>query len=112
MLVARRVDETIGTIRLVTPNPMAIDCSSFTPVATALYVLGLAVAPDAQGQGVGRGLMEAAKEVARRRPVEALWLDAYEHEAGAGLFYIKCGFQPRGRTTYGKISLKFHEWLS
>jgi ribosomal protein S18 acetylase RimI-like enzyme len=92
--------------------PWAIDASAFTPVTTALYVLGLAVAPDSRGRGVGRSLMDAAKHAARVEPAEALWLDAYEHEAGAGPFYLKCGFRQVGRTKYRQMPLVYYEWLT
>jgi ribosomal protein S18 acetylase RimI-like enzyme len=111
VLVARREAEIIGTVRLTTAKPWAIDSSCFTPVTSALYVLGLAVAPEARGQDVGRDLMEAAKNAARSRPVEALWLDAYDHSAGAGPFYMKCGFRKVGRTQYREVPLIYYEWL-
>ena len=111
VLVARRELQIIGTVRLTTAKPWAIDSSSFTPVTSAFYVLGLAVAPDAQGQNVGRDLMEAAKETARSRSIEALWLDAYDHVAGAGAFYQACGFRKVGRTQYREVPLVYYEWL-
>jgi GNAT superfamily N-acetyltransferase len=112
VLVARRAAQIIGTVRLAVALPWAIDVSCFTPVATALYVLGLSVAPDVRGLGVGRHLMDAAKEAANSRPAEALWLDAYDHEAGAGPFYLKCGFRQVGRTSYRKMPLIYFEWLA
>jgi len=42
---------------------------------------------------------------------EALWLDAYEHAAGAGPFYMKCGFRKVGRTQYREVPLGYFEWL-
>jgi predicted N-acetyltransferase YhbS len=111
VLVARRDAEIIGTVRLTTAKPWAIDSSSFTPVSSVLYVLGLAVAPEARGQHVGRDLMEAAKDAARSRSAEALWLDAYDHSAGAGPFYMKCGFRKVGRTQYREVPLIYYEWL-
>ena len=111
VLVARRDGEMIGTVRLARAKSWAIDASKFTPVTTALYVLGLAVVPEAREQGVGRCLMEAAKEAARAEPADALWLDAYEHIAGAGPFYLKCGFRQVGRTSYREMPLMFYEWL-
>jgi GNAT superfamily N-acetyltransferase len=112
VLVARRDADIIGTVRLARALPWAIDTTSFTPVTTALYVLGLSVAPDVRGQGVGRQLMEAAKEAAKSRPAQALWLDAYDHPAGAGAFYMKCGFRQVGRTSYRKMPLVYYEWLA
>jgi GNAT superfamily N-acetyltransferase len=112
ILVARRDGRIVGTVRLAASRPWAIDSIAFTPVASAFYVLGLAVAPDARGQNVGRELMEAAKDVARSRRVDALWLDAYDHVAGAGPFYLKCGFRKVGRTQYREVPLIYFEWLA
>jgi GNAT superfamily N-acetyltransferase len=111
VLVARRDTGIIGTVRLATAKPWAIDSSSFTPVGTAFYVLGLAVAPDCRGQGIGRRLMDAAKDTARSRRAQALWLDAYDHIAGAGPFYLRCGFRAVGRTQYREVPLIYYEWL-
>jgi GNAT superfamily N-acetyltransferase len=111
VLVARRDAQLIGTVRLVRALPWAIDSSAFTPVAKPWYVLGLAVAAQYRGQGVGRKLMEAAKNTATSWGAEALWLDAYEHEAGAGPFYAKCGFRKVGGTQHGGVPLSFFEWL-
>jgi predicted N-acetyltransferase YhbS len=111
VLVARVEGEIIGTVRLATAKPWAIDSSCFTAAKTPLYVLGLAVAPDARGHGVGRSLMDAAKDTARSLHAEALWLDAYEHSAGVGPFYLKCGFRKVGRTKYRDVPLSYYEWL-
>lgn len=111
VLVARKDGEIIGTVRLAKAIPWAIDVSAFTKVSSALYVLGLAVAPDLRGQGIGRCLMDEAKETVRAGTAEALWLDAYEHAAGAGPFYLKCGFRPVGRTMHREMPLMYYEWL-
>lgn len=96
VLVARQDSRIVGTVRLATAMPGAFDSSAFTRVHRALYVLGLAVAPDARHRGLGRALVEAAKETARASSFDALWLDAYDHPAGAGAFYEKCGFRRAG----------------
>jgi ribosomal protein S18 acetylase RimI-like enzyme len=111
VLVARSGAQIIGTVRLVRALPGLFDAGAFTPVANPWYVLGLAVAPQCRGQGVGRELMDAAKEAARSRGADALWLDAYVHEAGAGPFYEKCGFRQVGRTQYREVPLNYYEWL-
>ncbi|HET9863887.1 MAG TPA: GNAT family N-acetyltransferase [Steroidobacteraceae bacterium] len=112
VLVARQDDELVGTVRLARALPGVLDSSAFTPVEHSLYVLGLAVAPGRRGRGVGRQLMEAAKAAARSRGADALWLDAYDHPAGAGAFYLKTGFRDAGRTHRGEIPLRYLEWLT
>jgi GNAT superfamily N-acetyltransferase len=111
ILIARRDAEIIGTVRLARVLPGIIDSEAFTKVDTALYVLGLAVAPEVRRQGIGRDLMDAAKESARAWPANALWLDAYDHVAGAGAFYQACGFRAVGSSLKGEIPLIFYEWL-
>ena len=111
VLVARHDSDIIGTVRLARALPWAIDSGAFTPVTTAFYVLGLAVAPQSRGQGIGRKLMEATKETARLWSADALWLDAYDHIAGAGPFYVECGFREVGPSTRGEMPLTYYEWL-
>jgi len=112
VLIASQRDRIIGTVRLIRALPALIDSGSFTPVDTALYVLGLAVSPEARGQGVGRSLMEAAKAAAHAWPADALWLDAYQLAAGAGGFYEKCGFRAVGPSLRGEVPLMYYEWLT
>src|SRR5438034_9691241 len=89
VLVARSANRIVGTLRLATKKPWAIDTSYFTPCDKALYVLGLAVHPIAQRQGLGRRLVERGKQVAAAWPSDAIRLDAYDADAGAGEFYRK-----------------------
>jgi predicted N-acetyltransferase YhbS len=112
VLVARQQGHIVGTVRLATANPLAFDSGAFTSVETAIYVLGLAVAPACRKQGIGRELMEAAKDVARTRPAQALWLDAYDSDVGAGPFYSRCGFRRVGPTTFKEVALVYYEWLA
>jgi GNAT superfamily N-acetyltransferase len=44
----------------------------------------MAVTPVRQRRGIGRQLVEEAKTVARAWPSEAIRLDAYDSDAGAG----------------------------
>lgn len=111
VLVARRDSLMVGTVRLATANPLVFDSEQFTPVRTALYVLGLAVAPDWRKQGIGRELMEAAKREVWSRPADALWLDTYDNEAGAGAFYLHCGFRRVGPSSRKDLALMYYEWL-
>ena len=71
----------------------------------------MAVAPQMQRKGIGRQLLTAAITTARAWPADAIRLDAYDAEAGAGPFYAKCGFRPVGRVIYRKTPLAYFELL-
>jgi ribosomal protein S18 acetylase RimI-like enzyme len=111
VLVARRGKKIIGTVRMATQKPWAIDSSYFADVPKAIYIHGLAVASDSRGSGVARRLMVAIEKAARSWPADSLRLDAYDHEAGAAPFYLKCGFREVGRRTYRKVPLIYLEKL-
>jgi L-amino acid N-acyltransferase len=112
VLVAREGGQVLGSVRLATPNVPAIEAGGFTAVDSALYMLGLAVAPNARERGIARALVEAAKEIVRGQSIQALWLDVYDHAAGAGPFYRKCGFRAVGGTRDGEVPLVYYEWLT
>ena len=111
VLVARSNREIIGTLRLETKKPWAIDLSYFKSVSRPLYLHDMAVTPDRQRRGIGRQLVEEAKAVARAWPSEAIRLDAYDSDAGAAPFYAKCGFLEVGRKTYRGVPLVYFELM-
>ncbi len=99
----------VGTYRITTHKPWAIDRAFFTPVLRPLYLTDMAVAASHQRAGVGRALIAHAEAIARAHPAQAIWLDAYDADAGAGLFYAKCGFRECGRTVYRGAPLVYYE---
>lgn len=109
--VARRRGEPIATLTLTRKKPWAIDRSYFSPVAHPLYLIGMAVAPAAQRQGVGRHCIEEARRIAIKWPADAVFLDAFDADAGAGEFYRKCGFREVGRVAYKGSPLIYFEML-
>lgn len=111
VLIARKGKVIVGTLCLPTKKPWAIDVSYFTPVKTALYLISMAVLPSMQRQGIGRLLLTEAVRVARAWPADAIRLDAFDAEAGAGAFYAKCGFREVGRVVYRKAPLIYFEAL-
>jgi len=107
--VGRDGRKIVTIVRLATKKPWAIEVACFTPVKRPLYLTGLAVAPTHQGQGFGRLAMEDAVYVARQWPAHAVRLDAWDAEAGAGEFYVKCGFAECGRVRYKGSPLRYYE---
>jgi GNAT superfamily N-acetyltransferase len=96
-------------LRLATRKPWAIDVAWFTPVKRPLYLTGMAVAVGHQRLGLGRRAIEDACAVAEAWPADAIRLDAFDAEAGAGSFYARCGFTERGRVVYKGDPLVYYE---
>jgi GNAT superfamily N-acetyltransferase len=109
--IARRGKSVVGTFRLSTVKPWAIDSSRFTPSTTPLYLTDMAVLPDQQGHGIGRRCLAKALEVAAAWPADVIRLDAYDAAAGAGTFYEKCEFHEVGRASHHGVSLVYYERL-
>ena len=55
-------------------------------------ILGLAVSPQAQGQGIGKSLLQGLEEEAKRRGYEFIRLNSADHRLGAHAFYEKVGY--------------------
>jgi GNAT superfamily N-acetyltransferase len=111
VLILREAAAIVATLRLTTREPWAIDTSRFETVARPVYLHGLAVAPDFQRRGIGRQLVAHAKTVAGNLPGDAIRLDAYDSPAGAGPFYLSCGFREVGRVVYRRVPLIYFELL-
>jgi len=111
ILIARTDRRIAGTLRLATKKPWAIDTAYFTAAEKPLYLTGMAVHPKLQRKGVGRLLMKEPEALARAWPADAIRLDAFDAEAGAGGFYAKCGLREVARVTYKKDPLVYFELL-
>jgi GNAT superfamily N-acetyltransferase len=111
VFVARDRGAIVATLRLATKRPWAIDVSFFTPVPKALYLLGMAVRPDRQRRGLGRRCLTDAARLTRAHSANAIRLDAFDADAGAGPFYARCGYTERGRVTYRDAPLIYYELL-
>lgn len=113
ILIARDGGKIVGTLRLATKKPWAIDLGYFGSCGKSLYLTSMAVAPERQGRGVGRRCIAEAERIARTwpQPIHSIRLDAYNLPAGAGAFYAKCGFREVGRVTYRKTPLIYFELI-
>lgn len=98
--VGRLGGRIVSSLRLQTRKPWSIDPAYFTPVRRPLYLVGMVVAVPRQRRGIGRAALEDARAVALEWGADAIRLDAYDAAAGAGPFYLRCGWADRGRATY------------
>jgi GNAT superfamily N-acetyltransferase len=110
-LIARDGPNLVATLCLQTKKPWAIDVKYFTNVSKALYLISMAVHPDWQGKGVGRLILKEAENIARSWPSNAIRLDAWDADAGAGPFYAKCGFRGVGHVIYRTAPIVYYEML-
>lgn len=111
VFLARLENEIVGTWRLTTKKPWAIDPSYFSDCDQPLYLLAMAVPPNRQRQGIGRLCLQEALRIAKARAAQAIRLDAYDASAGGGGFYARCGWTERGRVTYRTAPLIYYECL-
>lgn len=108
---ARENDQIIATMTLSTKKPWAIDRAYFTSCKRPVYLTGMAVHPGWQRKGVGSRCIQEARRIALAWSGDALRLDAYDADAGAGGFYQKCNFQEVGRAIYRNTPLIYFEML-
>ena len=66
--IARRGAAAVGTFRLATKKPWAIDRSYFTDCKRPIYLTNMAVRPDYQRRGIGRSCLEHAIRRVREWP--------------------------------------------
>lgn len=109
--VGRDGRRVLTVLRLATKKPWAIDTSYFTPVRRPLYLTGMAISVAHQGRGFGRSALQDAVAVAAAWPADAIRLDTFDADAGAGGFYARCGFRERGRVVYKGDPLIYYELL-
>jgi GNAT superfamily N-acetyltransferase len=109
VLIATDAGAIIGTLTLSTRKPWAIEPAYFTRVKTPVYLTSMAVTPMLQSRGVGRAMLVAVDEAVRRWPAQAIRLDAFDADAGAGAFYAKCGYQETGCAVFRGVPLVYYE---
>lgn len=111
VFVVRDDDRIAATLTLATRKPWTIDRTYFTPVGRPVYLISMAVDPERQRTGLGRACVAEALDICRDWPADAVCLDAYDTDAGAGEFYRKCGFTEVGRATCRNTPLIYFERL-
>ena len=111
ILILQEDQKIIATLRLAHKKPWAIDTSYFTKCRKPVYLLAMAVMPARQRQGIGKQCLDEAQRIAATLGADAIRLDAYDANAGAGGFYKHCGYAERGQVTYRTAPLVYYEWL-
>ena len=111
LYVLRERGRIVATLRLLPKRPSEYDRPWFTHVRRPLFLYDMAVDPPRQRRGLGRACIEGAIRAARAWPADAIRLDAYDHPAGAGGFYEKCGFRETSRRTFFRAPLIYYEML-
>lgn len=109
--IARRGKTIVGTFCLATKKPWAIDRQFFSGVKRPLYLTDMAVLPALRRKGIGRRCIAKAIEVTRVHAGDAIFLDAYDAEAGAGEFYAKCGFTEVAHVAFRGVPLVYYQLL-
>ena len=89
ILVAEIDGQIAGWIKIVPPTPIASN-------AHVQQIQGLAVDPRCRRQGVGRGLIDAACELARSRGARRITLRVLGTNPGARRLYEAAGFAVEG----------------
>ncbi len=112
LYVMRMDGDIVASLRLATKKPWAIDRTYFTECDKPLYLTSMAVDPEFQRQGIGRRCLKEVEQEVFKWPADAVRLDAYDADAGAGGFYQSCGYREVGRATYRGTPLVYFEWLA
>ena len=65
--IGRSGKRIVTVLRLAKKKPWAIDLKHFSKVKRPFYLTSMAVAPELQGQGLGRACLEQVAEIARKK---------------------------------------------
>jgi aminoglycoside 3-N-acetyltransferase I len=71
----------------------AYELEMYTEDATELFIYEVGVDEARRRQGVGRALIEFARELCRSRRLSAMYVPAYASDARAVAFYDACGLK-------------------
>lgn len=103
------------TVLLGGAGPAGLAVLRFRPAifteALECYLAELYVVPDRRGQGVGRALMQAAIELARREGADHMDLGTSEDDVAARGLYESFGFRNREPSADGPISFFYEREL-
>jgi ribosomal protein S18 acetylase RimI-like enzyme len=103
------------TVLLGASEPQGLAVLRFRPAiwteALECYLAELYVVPDRRGQGLGRALMEAAMELARRAGADRMELGTSEDDVAARALYERLGFSNREGRPDGPVNYYYEREL-
>jgi ribosomal protein S18 acetylase RimI-like enzyme len=103
------------TVLLAGQPPHGLAVLRFRPAiwteALECYLAELYVVPDRRGQGLGRALLEAAIELARRQGADHMDLGTAEDDVAARALYESLGFGNRGGKPDGAVNYYYEREL-
>ncbi len=108
--VAESEGEPVGLVALSRRAPNFWRKSIWKePLAEAVCVFDLNVAPGAQRLGVGTFIMQSIEEQAKDLGIRWIRLDCFEENPVSQAFYRKLGYEDRGRIIVGGVPLLMFE---
>jgi ribosomal protein S18 acetylase RimI-like enzyme len=117
--LAKRVRQLLAegeiTVLLAGTGPDGLAVLRFRPgiwsEALECFLAELYVVPARRGQGLGRALMEAAIELARRQGADYMDLGTAEDDVAARALYESLGFDNRGGKPDGPVNYFYERQL-
>lgn len=97
------------------PSGLCKLCKSSAPLEipdrASLEIQQLYIHPAYQGRGIGKALVDAARDEAKSLGLKGIWLGVWERADWAIAFYTKCGFQRCGTYSFMLASSPQTDWL-
>jgi ribosomal protein S18 acetylase RimI-like enzyme len=94
-LIAMNGNESAGFVKISEST-----CPNELPASRALELNQVYVLPDQQRYGIGGLLITAAAKFAQDEAADGVWLTVWEDAPWAVNFYLKCGFERVGTTSF------------
>lgn len=98
LLTQHAADHAVLLLAHNTASNQLVGCVFLHPQTDALYLGLLTVAPDQQGSGLGRRLLEAAEAYARQHQRPVIRMTVLEARPDLLAWYARRGYRPTGRT--------------
>ncbi|MEQ4517917.1 GNAT family N-acetyltransferase [Pseudarthrobacter sp. B907] len=99
----------VGPVLILVAGNPPVGFARIDEVDGQAHLEQVSVHPDAAGRGIGRSLVQAALDAARRRGYESMTLCTFEDVAFNAPFYRSCGFDVVAEPGGALAGLRHHE---